>query len=73
MVYGLPILTKLKDVCAGCVHGKQHRETIAKGGTCRANCPLELIHTDLCGPMQCESVGGNKYFITFIDDFSGMC
>ncbi|KAJ6715423.1 hypothetical protein OIU85_026875 [Salix viminalis] len=73
MVYGLPVLTELKDVCAGCVHGKQHRETFAKGGTWIAKCPLELVHTDLCGPMQCESVGGNKYFITFIDDLSRMC
>ena len=73
MVCGLPMLTELKDVCAGCVHGKQHRENFETGGAWRAKHPLELIHTDLCGPMQCESNGGNKYFITFIDDFSRMC
>ena len=31
------------------------------------------MHTGLCGPMQNESIGGNRYFITFIDDFSRMC
>jgi len=31
---------------------------------------LELVHTDVCGPMNLSSVGGNKYFLTFIDDFS---
>ncbi|CAL9018208.1 unnamed protein product, partial [Prunus brigantina] len=39
----------------------------------RAKHPLELIHTDVCGPMQNESIGGNRYFITFIDDYSRMC
>jgi len=31
---------------------------------------LELIHTDVCGPMNISSIRGNKYFLTFIDDFS---
>jgi hypothetical protein len=31
---------------------------------------LELVHTDLCGPMQTDSIGGSFYFLTFIDDFS---
>ncbi|CAL2232094.1 unnamed protein product [Prunus armeniaca] len=73
MVTGLPVLTKMKDVCEGCVSGKHHREKFDKEGAWRASCPLELVHTDLCGPMQNESIGGNRYFITFIDDFSRMC
>ncbi|KRZ04673.1 Retrovirus-related Pol polyprotein from transposon TNT 1-94 [Trichinella zimbabwensis] len=35
--------------------------------------PLELIHTDICGPMRQSSIGGLKYFITFIDDHSQWC
>jgi len=31
---------------------------------------LQLIHSDVCGPMQTQSVGGNRYFVTFIDNFS---
>ncbi|CAL9020016.1 unnamed protein product [Prunus brigantina] len=73
MVTGLPVLTEMKDVCEGCVSGKHHREKFDKEGAWRASCPLELVHTDLCGPMQNESIGGNRYFITFIDDFSRMC
>jgi transposase InsO family protein len=34
---------------------------------------LELVHTDICGPMSTISHGGNRYFITFIDDFFRMC
>lgn len=31
---------------------------------------LELIHTDLCGPMQTETSSGKRYVLTFIDDHS---
>jgi len=31
---------------------------------------LDLIHTDVCGPMSTETPGGKKYFLTLIDDFS---
>ena len=31
---------------------------------------LELVHSDVCGPLQVESIGGSRYFITFIDDYS---
>ena len=35
--------------------------------------PLELVHTDLCGPSRKKSPRGEEYFILFIDDFSRMC
>ena len=28
------------------------------------------MYYDVFGPMQVDSIGGNKYFISFIDDFS---
>ena len=31
---------------------------------------MQLVHTDICGPLDPVSLGGNRYFITFIDDFS---
>ena len=31
---------------------------------------LELVHSDICGPLQVQSIGGARYFITFIDDHS---
>jgi hypothetical protein len=34
---------------------------------------LELVHSDVCGPVTPLSLGGNKYFVTFIDDFSRKC
>ena len=27
------------------------------------------IHTDVCGPMSIDSVGGSRYCVTFINDY----
>ncbi|KAB2623500.1 retrovirus-related Pol polyprotein from transposon TNT 1-94 [Pyrus ussuriensis x Pyrus communis] len=59
----------MKEIYESCVSGKMHREPFDK----EKMWTLDLMHTDVCGPMQNESIGGNKYFITFIDDFSNMC
>ena len=36
----------------------------------RAKEVLDLVHTDLCGPMSTSARGGYEYFITFTDDYS---
>jgi hypothetical protein len=36
----------------------------------RAQGTLDLIHTDICGPIGIPSMGGAHYILTFIDDFS---
>ncbi|GFS72369.1 retrovirus-related Pol polyprotein from transposon TNT 1-94 [Trichonephila clavipes] len=43
---------------------------ITKRKVVRSKRPLELLHMDLCGPMPTESQGGNKYFLSIIDDYS---
>lgn len=55
--------------CVPCIKGKHQRLPFKRTGT-RAEEVLELVHTDLCGPMESNSIGGNKYFLTFIDDAS---
>jgi len=50
--------------------GKQHRENFPKGVAYKAKKPLELVHTDLCGPMGAQLFGGSCYFLIFIDDYS---
>uniref|UniRef100_A0AAG5CSP7 Retrovirus-related Pol polyprotein from transposon TNT 1-94 n=1 Tax=Anopheles atroparvus TaxID=41427 RepID=A0AAG5CSP7_ANOAO len=55
--------------CVPCIQGKHHRHPFNIKGQ-RADRVLELIHSDLCGPMETASIGGNRYFITFIDDSS---
>uniref|UniRef100_H3H2R9 Retrovirus-related Pol polyprotein from transposon TNT 1-94-like beta-barrel domain-containing protein n=1 Tax=Phytophthora ramorum TaxID=164328 RepID=H3H2R9_PHYRM len=39
----------------------------------RAKHVLEVVHSDVCGPMQTPTFGGKRYFVTFIDDKSHFC
>jgi hypothetical protein len=53
--------------CISCIYGKQHRKpnkTPAK----RKPLPLNLVHTDVCGPIRVPSLSGYKYFVSFTDD-----
>ena len=56
--------------CQGCAYGKQHRLPFPKKSDHECKQPLELIHTDVCGPMSINSVVGSRYFITFTDDYT---
>ena len=35
--------------------------------------PLDLIHSDICDLKLAQRRGGNKYFITFVDDSTKYC
>ena len=59
--------------CEGCVEGKMQRATFRSVGEIRSQRRLELIHSDVCVPMSMESLGGMKYFVTFVDDYSRCC
>ncbi|GFX61524.1 retrovirus-related Pol polyprotein from transposon TNT 1-94 [Trichonephila clavipes] len=70
-VRGLPRLTDNgKTHCIPCKLAKSKRVSFKKTGAVRSKRPLELLHMDLCGPMPTESQGGNKYFLSIIDDYS---
>ena len=58
-------------ICTACVYGKATRSVIPRlRSSGRASRMLELVHSDICGPLQVQSIGGARYFITFIDDNS---
>ncbi|KAL0391030.1 UNVERIFIED_CONTAM: Retrovirus-related Pol polyprotein from transposon TNT 1-94 [Sesamum calycinum] len=70
MLKGLPKLEARRDnVCAGCQYGKAHQLSYEESNF-RTKEPLELIHSDVFGPVKQASIGGMKYMVTFIDDFS---
>ncbi|RVW37270.1 Retrovirus-related Pol polyprotein from transposon TNT 1-94 [Vitis vinifera] len=71
MVFGLPKIDSV-NVCEGCIYGKQSKKPFPKGRSRRASSCLEIIHADLCGPMQTASFGGSRYFLLFTDDHSRM-
>jgi transposase InsO family protein len=54
--------------CDTCMKCKSHQLAYPQEAQNRAKMPLELIHTDVCGPMTRTSREGYKYFISFIDD-----
>ena len=58
------------EKCKGCLQGKQHRKPFKVRTSPRAQNKLELVHSDLCGPMQVPSHGGARYYVEFIDDYS---
>ncbi|MCO5601145.1 hypothetical protein L7F22_055264 [Adiantum nelumboides] len=62
-----------RHVCEGCVLGKMHRFAFSQDGSIRETRKLQLVHSDVCGPMRMPSMGNNLYFVTFIDDFSRFC
>ena len=72
IVEGLSIDAKaLEEPCEGCILGKQARYPFPKKSQSKTHELLELIHSDVCGPMNVASVGGSLYFVTFTDDYSG--
>ena len=56
-------------VCEACMEGKQTRQLSHKPAM-RVKEPLELVHSDLCGPITPTTFGGTKYYILFIDDYT---
>ena len=60
---------KSSNPCDYCLFGKQHRVSLQKNSTQKLE-KLELVYYDVCGPMEVDLLGCNKYFVTFIDDDS---
>ena len=57
--------------CPTCVEAKQTTKSFKSIE--RNTEPLDLIHTDVCDFRTIPTRGGNKYFITFIDDCTRYC
>ena len=58
------------DLCEHCIYGRQRRVSFLRGGHGRKKNVLELVHSDVFGPVNIKSLGGSSYFVTFIDDAS---
>ncbi|CAM8878030.1 unnamed protein product [Rhodiola kirilowii] len=59
------------DFYEHCVFEKLHRSKFSKGFH-RTKGLLDYIHSDCWGPARVESAGGNRYVVSFIDDYSCM-
>lgn len=56
--------------CDVCIKGK-FTQTRNRGPTEKVKTPLELVNTDLAGPVNNESIGGFKYMQSFTDVYTG--
>ena len=70
MVKGMPSINHPNQLCEACLIGKHARRSFLKEALSHATKPLQLVHIDVCGPINPPSFGKSKYFILFIDDFS---
>ena len=71
-VRNMPKITKPSNpICRHCQLGKETRIRFRTKEYLTSK-PLELVHTDLCGPRRIKSLQGESYFMLFIDDFTRM-
>lgn len=63
IVVGLPAIGKATVTCESCMKGKQHRISFPKHSNWKATEKLQLIHSDLCGPITPPSNSGMRYLI----------
>src|ERR1043165_7930307 len=70
MVTRIPSLEMPEKLCEGCLVRKQSRNSFISTMPMRSSCILEVVHSDVCGPFEEHTIGGNRYFVSFVDDFS---
>ena len=62
----------VRSFCEGCARGKQTRSTPKPLGEIRADRKLQIIHSDVMGPVTPSSLTGKAFVITFTDDHTRM-
>jgi hypothetical protein len=70
VVTGLPELkVDHEGVCNGCAQGKNTKNPFPKSDS-KSKGILELVDSDVCGPMPSTSLNRYVYYVSFIDDYS---
>lgn len=64
------VLPLTQNSCEACILGKQHCTPFSIASSTPTSSSLELIHSDLCGPLPYKSLTGLQYKLTFTDDYS---
>ena len=74
LVIDLPMfkVAKFHKVCEACQFGKQARQPFSHDRDVSRNV-LDVVHIDVQGPTYNVSLGGSKYFVTYIDTIQGSC
>ena len=70
-ILGLTNVVFEKDrLCSACQAGKQVGDPHPANNMLTSTSPLKLLHMDLFGPIAYIRIGGNKYGLIIVDDFS---
>ena len=70
-ILGIPKLNRINNVvCGPCQLGKQMKAKHPGTQISATSRPLELLHLDLMGPTRIESLGGKRYIMVVVDDFT---
>ena len=69
LVTGLPVfkVADMQKVCEACQFGKQAKNAFPHDKNVSKNV-LELVHSDVRGLAKTASMGGCRFYVTFIDD-----
>ena len=67
---GIPELqVNHEGVCRGCAQGKNVKSLLPSNDN-KVKGILDIVHSDVCGPMSTTSLSKYVYYVSFIDDFS---
>ena len=70
-ILGISKLNRVSHVACGQCHlGKQTNAKYPSTHTSGTSRPLELLHLNLMGPTKIESLGGKRYIMVIVDDFT---
>ncbi|KAJ9544564.1 hypothetical protein OSB04_024271 [Centaurea solstitialis] len=71
LVIGLPDFRYTKvSLCSACEKGKQTRASFKSKQISSISSPLQLLHMDLFGPVNVQSIAGMKYTLVIVDEYS---
>ncbi|KAI3666974.1 hypothetical protein L6452_42015 [Arctium lappa] len=67
----MPKLSFVKEkLCAACEKRKLTKSSFKSKQCFSISQPLQMLHMDLCGPVSTPSLGGRRYILVIIDEFT---
>lgn len=70
MVLGIPKFSMLKKLCEGWLVGKQSRNSFKSYFHMGSTSIIEVVHSNVCVYFEDHTIGGNKYFVSSVDEHS---
>ncbi|CAH0516241.1 unnamed protein product [Peronospora belbahrii] len=68
---GVPLESSGSGTYRGCQQGEMVQKPYPSNRDKRSYDTSELLHFDICGPMEQDSLGGSKYLLLIVDEASG--